>query len=320
MTYKSNKDTKKNKKDLKNVEEKSTTRSSSNFSNLLSFYYTYRKLILAFTFFILVASIFQLIYQSLTLGSPIKKGISLTGGSEIVIYSRLENFKEFLEEFKKNFKDVRYSEIYRFGSFEGYILETQEQDTEKIKLFLEKQGIDLEKTTIRTTSSELSKSFFREIISAILIAYVIMCLVIFLRFKNLFVSFTMILANISNLIVTLSFLNIIDFKLSIAGISALLMLIGYSIDTNILLATRLIKEKGNLEELLSSSIKTGLLMSLTTLATVSLGYLLTNSTIIKEIMLILIIGLISDIIMTWLQNTTLLLTYLQSKQKIKHHP
>ncbi|MEM4396144.1 MAG: hypothetical protein QXR30_00585 [Candidatus Woesearchaeota archaeon] len=286
-------------------------------SSLLNFYNAHMKKILIFTFLLLILSISQLIYQNITEGTPIKKGISLTGGTEVTIYYKIENFEQLIDDFKKNFKEVRHSEIYQFGNFEGYVLETQEQDSSKIKEILEKNKIDLEKVNIRTTSSELSKSFFKEILSAILIAYLIMSIVIFLRFKNFFVSFTMILANISNLIITLAILNIIDFKLSIAGISALLMLIGYSIDTNILLATRLIKEKGNIEELLSSSLKTGLLMSLTTLATVSLGYLFTNSTTIKEIMLILIIGLISDIIMTWLQNVSLLLNYLKSKNKLK---
>lgn len=311
-----NKNISSSKKNLDSSKKGKEGPKKENFS-LLKFYNTHTTKILIFTFLLLILSISQLIYQTITQGTPIKKGISLTGGSEVIIYYKVENFEKLVNDFKKNFKEVRFSEIYQFGNFEGYVLETQEQDSSKIKQVLENNNIDLERTNIRSTSSELSKSFFKEILTAILIAYLIMSLVIFLRFKNIFVSFTMILANVSNLFITLAILNIIDFKLSIAGISALLMLIGYSIDTNILLATRLIKEKGNIEELLSSSLKTGLLMSLTTLATVTLGYFFTNSTTIREIMLILIIGLISDIIMTWLQNTSLLLNYIKSKNKLK---
>jgi len=54
-------------------------------------------------------------------------------------------------------------------------------------------------------------------------------------------------------------------KLSTAGIAAFLMLIGYSVDTDILLSSHLLKRKeGGMWVRLHSAFKTGIMMSVTT--------------------------------------------------------
>jgi preprotein translocase subunit SecF len=60
-----------------------------------------------------------------------------------------------------------------------------------------------------------------------------------------------------------------------------------------------------------SAAKTGLLMTFTTLIAVTIGLLLTTSSTIKEIMTIMIFGLIFDIINTWIQNVALLRYYVE---------
>ena len=98
------------------------------------------------------------------------------------------------------------------------------------------------------------------------------------------------------------------------GIAALLMLIGYSIDENIMLTTNLLKRKTpSVEEPLLSSFRTGMTMVLTTLTVSGVALLLSESEIIKEIMLVVFIGLISDILFTWLQNAGLLLWHVTKK-------
>jgi len=92
------------------------------------------------------------------------------------------------------------------------------------------------------------------------------------------------------------------------------MLIGYSIDTDIMLTTRVLKREGkSIEEAFSGAFKTGMTMTLTTLAAVSVALIFTDSEVIKQIMTILLIGLIVDIINTWVQNAGLLVWYAQRK-------
>jgi preprotein translocase subunit SecF len=57
--------------------------------------------------------------------------------------------------------------------------------------------------------------------------------------------------------------------------------------------------------------KTGLIMSATTVTAITVALILSESEIIRQIMIILLIGLLVDVIMTWLQNTAILRWYLE---------
>jgi len=141
-----------------------------------------------------------------------------------------------------------------------------------------------------------------------------MSVVIFIYFKEFVPSFAVVLSGFFDLIVTLGILDYFEIKISIAGIGALLMLIGYSIDTDVLLTNRLIKEKGdNYFEKTFDAFKTGLLMSITTLFAGLIALYTTNSNVIFQISLILVIGLVVDMVSTWIQNTGILLWWLERK-------
>ena len=94
------------------------------------------------------------------------------------------------------------------------------------------------------------------------------------------------------------------------------MLIGYSVDTNILLSTRVLKRKEGTEmERFYGAFKTGIMMSSTTLIALTVALIFTQSEIIKQIMIILIIGLLIDLINTWIQNVGILRLYLERKAR-----
>ena len=129
-------------------------------------------------------------------------------------------------------------------------------------------------------------------------------------------SFAVILSTFSDIIITVSIVNLLGMKLSIAGIAAFLMLIGYSVDTNILLLIRVLKRKGGTEmERIYGAFKTGITMSLTTITALSAALIFTQSEVIKQIMIILLIGLTVDLINTWIQNAGILRLYLERKAK-----
>ena len=128
---------------------------------------------------------------------------------------------------------------------------------------------------------------------------------------------TEILAAASDIVVTLAIFNLTGIKLSTAGIAAFLMLIGYSVDTDILLSTRVLKRVGDgpVMERIYGAMKTGLTMSATTLTAILVAMIFAQSEVIKQIMIILFIGLLVDLVMTWLQNTGILRLYLERKGK-----
>ncbi|MCK5107220.1 MAG: protein translocase subunit SecF, partial [Nanoarchaeota archaeon] len=118
------------------------------------------------------------------------------------------------------------------------------------------------------------------------------------------------------IVITLAIIDLMGLRLSTAGIAAFLMLIGYSVDTDILLTTRLVKRtEGTVFERLMGAMSTGLTMSATTIAVVTLALIFSQSDTIRQIMIILLIGLIVDLINTWIQNVGILRIYLARKQK-----
>ena len=93
------------------------------------------------------------------------------------------------------------------------------------------------------------------------------------------------------------------------------MLIGYSVDTDILLSTRVLKRtEGTVFERILGAMRTGLIMSGTTITAFIVVLLFTQSEVLKQIMLILLIGLLVDLINTWLQNAGIIRWYAEKKK------
>jgi len=112
---------------------------------------------------------------------------------------------------------------------------------------------------------------------------------------------------------------LLNIPLSLTTIPALLMLVGYSVDTDIMLTTRLLKDKtGSARERATSSMKTGLTMTGTTLAAlfamVIIAYF-NQVEVIYHIAAILLFGLIGDVISTWLMNAPILIWFVEGRKK-----
>ena len=158
---------------------------------------------------------------------------------------------------------------------------------------------------------------------AVLIAFALMGLTVFAYFRFLagvktaviIPSLFTIWAAFNDIICTFAVLVLFDVKLSTAGLAAFLMLIGYSIDTDILLTTRVLKGKeGSILSRTLGAAKTGITLSLTSFVAVFAGYIFSQSITIKQIMLVLWIGLLFDILHTWITNAGMLRWYLERKK------
>ena len=107
-------------------------------------------------------------------------------------------------------------------------------------------------------------------------------------------------------------INIIGMRVSAAGIAAFLMLIGYSVDTDILLTTRALRTKGGtLNNRIYRAFKTGSFMTITALAAVLPAFLFISGLpdSFRQIFFILSLGLICDLFNTWLTNASIIKWY-----------
>jgi len=248
-----------------------------------------------------------------------KKDISLTGGTSITIYGEF-NKEEVINDLNNELSNLNVREIYDLTTRKqiALILETT-LDGEEAKDILEKYiGYELteENSSFEFTGSSLSSSFYKQLLIAILVSFVFMAIVVFIIFKKLIPSFAVIIAAFADILMTLVVVNLLGMEVSSAGIIAFLMLIGYSVDTDILLTTRTLKRnEGSLNKRIFDSFKTGITMTLTSIVAVSVALLFTFSfsSVLSEIFIILLIGLGFDILNTWITNVSIIKWYILSK-------
>ena len=133
-------------------------------------------------------------------------------------------------------------------------------------------------------------------------------------FKFSIPSFAVIISAFADILMTLVLVDLLGIKMSSAGIVAFLMLIGYSVDTDILLTTRILKRsEGSLNQRMFDAFKTGITMTLTSLVAIGVAVIIVNSfsTVLTQIFSILFIGLCFDIFNTWVTNASIIKWYME---------
>ncbi len=261
------------------------------------------------------------IFQTIQIdGTPIYRDVSLKGGLSAIVEIKSDiSDQDLTIALENGFDDNSFivSELFDSGEKIGYIIDTDLDEDSLILFlsdFLKVDFVEGDNFSSNFISESLSNSFFAQAIKSLIFAFVLMSAVVFLYFRELVPSGAVVLSAIFDIIVTIGILDLFHFRVSVAGIGAFLMLIGYSIDTDILLTNRLIKERGeDYYEKTFFAFKTGTLMTVTTFIAGVGALLLTNSSVIYEIALILVIGLLVDYVSTWIQNASLLLWWIEKR-------
>src|SRR3989344_1976384 len=287
---------------------------------IAEFYHkNHRKLLLIPLAMVVIALVLIFVQYQKT-GDIAMKDVSLSGGITATVYSDKVVDVEDLEAYlNKNVGESSVRVLSEFGSSKplGLIVETADLDDKLLESELEKYlGFELTQNNLsmEIVGSGLGQSFYRQMLIAILFSFILMAVVVFVTYRTVIPSLAVVFAAFMDIIVTLAIVNLIGIKLSAAGISAFLLLIGYSIDTDILQTTRVLKRKeGTPFDRMKSSVKTGLTMTLAAIVALTAGYFISTSFVMKEMFSIIIIGLLVDIIATYLMNSSILLSYAEKR-------
>jgi preprotein translocase subunit SecF len=281
----------------------------------------YRKLfmiVVALTLF----AIGSVIFTYMQAGDFTRRDVSLKGGISLTIttpYNDIPTLESFLnDKFPKSSINIRT--LNSGNQVIGLIIEASDlSDKDLLDAVQEKTGaLDKKGYSLEIMGSALGESFFKEMFAALALAFVCMGLVFHFYFRNIYSTAAALLSAFLDIFITLGIMNAIGLRLTAGGIAAYLMLIGYSIDTSILLSTKLLKEKKeHVDDALFGAMKTGLTMSAAGLASTIISFFLTNNLVLKQIMLILVVGLLADILTTWIGNVTLLRLFLEKKHAQK---
>lgn len=166
----------------------------------------------------------------------------------------------------------------------------------------------------------LSQEAMGQVYWALLFAFIFMAITVFIVFREPVPSVAVILAALCDIVIAIGGMALFKIPLSIASVGALLMLIGYSVDTDILLTTRLLKRHdGTVVKRASDAMETGLTMSLSAISAMVVLYIVTaflipEASTLTSISSVLILGLCADILTTWCMNLTILRVYLERSE------
>jgi preprotein translocase subunit SecF len=271
--------------------------------------------------FLVVIALGILVMNVVNTGDLIDKDVSLKGGTTLTVYGEydidgLES--RLLSDFPTGDVNVRTLSEFASDVQIGFVIEASDIDDGELLDSVENfygQELTSEDYSIEIVGSALGESFYKQMMIALVLAFLFMGIVVLITFRTFIPSVAVIGAAFADIVITLAILVIFNVKLSTSGIAALLLLIGYSIDTDILLTTKLLKRKeGRIIDRLFSAMKTGLTMTTTTVVALSIAYIVTTSLVLKQMFLIIIVGLLIDVIYTYAMNAGVLVWYVKRRK------
>jgi len=288
--------------------------SKSSNNKIMNFFDDHYKKLLLIPTILLLLSIIVIGMYAVNTGEFLSKGVSLKGGIELEIASEVEMTAiEFQNKLESSLPtaDIQVTVLSRLGAPTGYVVIASDVTTDQLFDAVSAELGDITGNySKKETESSLGASFFKETLIALLFAFIFMGAVVFIYFRTFAPSLAVILSALSDIIITVAVVDLMGIKVSAAGIAAFLMLIGYSVDTDIMLSAKVIKSAdGTVTERIFNALKTGLTMTGTTLTAIIVVLLFSQSVVLSQIMSILLIGLIIDIMNTWLQNAAILKWY-----------
>ncbi|OPY54862.1 MAG: Protein-export membrane protein SecF [Methanosaeta sp. PtaU1.Bin060] len=255
----------------------------------------------------------------LSTGSPVQLGIEFTGGTLVTVPAT-----ESQDAVTAKFAGYPLVDIRNIGS--RYMIQFGPMSDEDYTALAKLVNSQYASAEIRYMGPIYSKELQAQAMKYLPISFLLMAIVVFVVFREPMVSLLVVVSAIADILTAAASMNITGVKLSLGTVAALLMLIGYSVDTDILLSMRVLKRKGTVEEKIIGAMGTGFMMTATTIAAVfslivvsNLLYLVipsfTRMDIIADISTVLIFGLAADVFNTWITNAQGLRWYMNRTKK-----
>jgi preprotein translocase subunit SecF len=241
-------------------------------------------------------------------GTPVDLGMAFTGGTEI----RVDAQGASTGEVRSTFSDLETDSVRSVGQGGSYIVATQNTDTDQYEQAAEEAGYEVE--SVQTRSASFGSETQQQAIIGIIVAFVGMSLLVALIFRTFVPSLAIVASAFSDIVIPIALMNIFGIPLTLGSVAALLMIIGYSVDSDILLNNHVLKRHGSFYESAYRAMGTGVSMTLTSIAAMATMALVASNFIfgiplLDEIALVLVFGLTADLMNTYLLNMSLLRWY-----------
>ncbi len=244
----------------------------------------------------------------------------VTGGYivEMTYPPSLKRVYDLYEEWKKTNSAEALQELKGIlgvedvNNIDAAVAAYSDKVKEQIKEEIKRVVPDANEFVIEDIVPVLGADFWRLMMNIALWAVILLLIAILIYFRHPIPIVIMLVSGIFDGIAMLALMGLTNIPLTLSTMAILLMMVGYSIDTDVVASTFLFKRRkeGNVFKLAERAFKTGMTMSLTTLIAMVVIYavgFLTRNIMVIRIANVMIYGVIADIIITWMFNTPLLI-------------
>jgi preprotein translocase subunit SecF len=265
---------------------------------------------------LLVISLLGMFRVYLETGDFFLKDIDLKGGTSLtLIFNKTITTKEIEPVLKREMESFIVSSS---KTTEGYtsinVLTEKGFNASDIIKLLNSNGFYPTEYSIQFVGPELGSAFFSQVATLLAIAYILLFMVNLFIYKKPVVGLTIILSSLANIIVVFGIMDLLNQKISFAGFSSLLMLIAFAIDTNIILATKVLSKPEEFYEQYKKGLITGVTINSGLIVSMLIVLFLSDSSFLINIAQIQTIGFAADILNTWILNAAIIEVVLLAKR------
>jgi preprotein translocase subunit SecF len=244
-------------------------------------------------------------------GLPVQPGIDFKGGTAVTLSTT-----DTEEAIQAYFAGFPLEPVTRDVSSRLYLLKFTAMSADQNQQLMELINARYPDASVDYIDSTFGATLQGQALLALLFSFLGMAAVVFIAFRTVVPSIAVVSCAFFDMVGTAAGMTLLGVPLTLPTTAALLMLIGYSVDSDVLLTMRVLKRQGKLDEKLSGAFRTGIIMTTTTLAAVlSLWVVSTlgGIEIIRLMATVLLIGLTLDIMNTWITNASILKWYVEGK-------
>ncbi|NLD57621.1 MAG: protein translocase subunit SecF [Methanomicrobiales archaeon] len=257
---------------------------------------------------ILFISLLLLFMNIAATGMPVKPGIDFSGGTAVTLSTT-----ETADELRSAFAGYPLTEVSE-GVNSGKFLKFGAMEDSQFRTLSTMINQYYPDAKIDQIGESFGKTLQQQALLALVFSFIGMAVVVFLAFRALVPAFAIVITAFADIVMTAAAMNLIGIPLTLGTTAALLMLIGYSVDSDLRLTNRVLKRQGKLIDKIKGAFDTGISMTSTTFAAIAAMLVVSwigSVEILMQISAVLLIGLVFDLMNTWLTNVAILKWYVQ---------
>ncbi|USZ67420.1 protein translocase subunit SecF [Halorussus salilacus] len=248
-----------------------------------------------------------------TTGAPVALGTEFTGGTELRVQTATPS-DELSDQFDAEVVSISPVQtaddtyIVTFGPDAENVGDQARNNLQPV----EGQSEDDMVKSVQGTSASFGQNTQRLALYGLGVAFAGMSVLVFLMFRTFVPSIAVVISAFSDIVIPLALMNVLGIDLSLGTVAALLMLIGYSVDSDILLNNHILRRSGDFYESTYRAMQTGVTMTVTSLSAMAVMALVAyvfGIDLLASIGIVLVMGLAADLMNTYMLNLSLLRWY-----------